>query len=124
MVIFSLPLFKNKYKTANQAVQFMIQDDKIQSVLNKIHAMFDGAIGPNNRAEYMRAHNISEKDWSFSLSADDIINQKIPRAFAVCPRDALPLISRVHLNWSMIACTVMVDQSLDQQSWRLLSNNF
>ena len=62
----------------------MTQDDQIQSLLDKMHAMFDKAIGPNNRSEYMRQHNVSGIDWHFSLSADDIINQKIPRAVAGC----------------------------------------
>ena len=62
----------------------MKQDELIQSLLDKMHAMFDKAIGPNNRSEYMRQHNVSGIDWHFSLSADDIINQKIPRAVAGC----------------------------------------
>ena len=62
----------------------MTQDDKIQSLLDKMHTMFNGAVGPNNRAEYMRQHNVSGIDWHFSLSADDIINQKIPRMVAGC----------------------------------------
>ena len=62
----------------------MTQDDQIQSLLDKMHAMFNGAVGPNNRAEYMRQHNVSGIDWHFSLSADDIINQKIPRMVAGC----------------------------------------
>ena len=62
----------------------MKQDNLIQSLLDKMHAMFDKAIGPNNRSEYMRQHNVSGIDWHFSLSADDIINQKIPRAVAGC----------------------------------------
>ena len=62
----------------------MTQDDKIQSLLDKMHAMFNSAVGSNNRAEYMRQHNVSGIDWHFSLSADDIINQKIPRAVAGC----------------------------------------
>ena len=63
---------------------FMKQDELIQSLLDKMHAMFDKAIGPNNRSEYMQQHNVSGIDWHFSLSADDIINQKIPRAVAGC----------------------------------------
>ena len=63
---------------------FVNQDELIQSLLDKMHAMFNGAVGPNNRAEYMRQHNVSGIDWHFSLSADDIINQKIPRAVAGC----------------------------------------
>ena len=62
----------------------MTQDDQIQSLLDKMHAMFDKAIGPNNRSEYMQQHNVGGIDWHFSLSADDIINQKIPRAVAGC----------------------------------------
>ena len=62
----------------------MTQDDQIQSILDKMHAMFNGAVGPNNRAEYMRQHNVGGIDWHFYLSADDIINQKIPRAVAGC----------------------------------------
>lgn len=62
----------------------MTQDDQTQSILDKMHAMFDKAIGPNNRSEYMRQHNVSGIDWHFSLSADDIIKQKIPRAVAGC----------------------------------------
>ena len=62
----------------------MNQDNLIQSLLDKMHAMFDKAIGPNNRSEYMRQHNVSGIDWHFSLSADDIIKQNIPRAVAGC----------------------------------------
>ncbi len=62
----------------------MKQDELIQSLLDKMHAMFDKAIGPNNRSEYIRQHNVSGIDWHFSLSADDIIKQNIPRAVAGC----------------------------------------
>ena len=62
----------------------MTQDDQIQSLLDKMHAMFDKAIGPNNRSEYMQQHNVSGIDWHFSLSAEDIIEQRVPRAVAGC----------------------------------------
>ena len=62
----------------------MRQDELIQSLLDKMHAMFDKAAGPNNRSEYMRQHNVSGTDWHFSLSADDIIEQRIPRAVVGC----------------------------------------
>ena len=62
----------------------MNQDNLIQSLLDKMHAMFDKAAGPNNRSEYMRQHNVSGIDWHFSLSADDIIEQRVPRAVAGC----------------------------------------
>ena len=63
---------------------FVNQDELIQSLLDKMHAMFDKAAGPNNRSNYMRQHNVSGIDWHFSLSADDIIKQRIPRAVAGC----------------------------------------
>ena len=62
----------------------MKQDNLIQSLLDKMHAMFDKSVGPDNRSEYMQQHNVSGIDWHFSLSADDIINQKIPRMVAGC----------------------------------------
>ena len=62
----------------------MTQDDQIQSLLDKMHAMFDKAIGPNNRSEYMQQHNVGGIDWHFSLSAEDIIEQRVPRAVAGC----------------------------------------
>lgn len=65
-------------------ISTMRQDELIQSLLDKMHAIFDRAAGPNNRAEYMQQHNVSGIDWHFSLSADDIIKQKIPRAVAGC----------------------------------------
>ena len=63
---------------------FMKQDELIQSLLDKMHAMFDKAIGPNNRSEYMQQHNVGGIDWHFSLSAEDIIEQRVPRAVAGC----------------------------------------
>ena len=60
------------------------QDKLIQSLLDKMHAIFDRAAGPNNRAEYMRQHNVSGRDWHFYLSAADNIKQKIQRAVAGC----------------------------------------
>ena len=62
----------------------MNQDNLIQSLLDKMHAMFDKAIGPNNRSEYMQQHNVGGIDWHFSLSAEDIIEQRVPRAVAGC----------------------------------------
>lgn len=60
-------------------------ESKIQSIIDKMHSIFHDAVGPNDRAEYMRENNITGGiDWSFSLSADDIINQKIPPRVAGC----------------------------------------
>lgn len=62
----------------------MTQDEKIQLILDKMDSLFTNATGPNNRAEYMKQHGVHGLDWHFSLSADDIINRKIPPAVAGC----------------------------------------
>lgn len=77
-------VFSFLYSIFYDTMPFMKQDELIQSLLDKMHAIFDRAAGPNNRAEYMQQHNVSGIDWHFSLSADDIIKQKIPRAVAGC----------------------------------------
>ena len=87
----------------------MNQDDLIQSLLDKMHAIFDRAAGPNNRAEYMRQHNVSGIDWHFSLSADDIIKQKIPRAVAGCTGIS-KVFSKVVLTTARIADLNVAEQ--------------
>ncbi len=52
----------------------MTQDEKIQSVLDKMHAMFAQADPEQTRASYARAHNLQGMDFVWALSADDIIN--------------------------------------------------
>lgn len=60
-------------------------EQKIQRVLNEIHKIFRNAIGPRNRREYMRENNINGGiDWSFSLSTDVIVNNKIPASVIGC----------------------------------------
>ncbi len=50
-----------------------------------MHAIFRRAIGTDDRVKYMRENNIKgDIDWSFSLSADDIIDRKIPPRVAGC----------------------------------------
>ena len=62
----------------------MTQDEKIQSVINRVQDLFAHSVGPSNRHEYMRLHGVHGNDWIFGLSADDIINQKIPRTVVGC----------------------------------------
>lgn len=62
----------------------MTQDEKIQSILDRIQELFAHSVGPRNRREYMQLHGFHGIDWSFGLTADDIINRKIPRAVCGC----------------------------------------
>lgn len=39
---------------------------------------FRVACGPRRRGDWLREHGIDNPDWLYSLSADDVINQKIP----------------------------------------------
>ena len=59
-------------------------EKKIQKVLNDLHQILDQAVGPNNRAEYMREISVQGIHWHFSLSADDIINKKVPKRVIGC----------------------------------------
>ncbi|MCM1294746.1 MAG: hypothetical protein NC311_04250 [Muribaculaceae bacterium] len=60
-------------------------EQKIQSIIDKMHEIFRASVGANNRAKYMRENSIPDNiDWSFSLSADDIIQNKIPPRVAGC----------------------------------------
>ena len=58
--------------------------EKIQKVLDDLHQILDQAVGPNSRAEYMREISVQGIDWHFSLSADDIINKKVPKRVIGC----------------------------------------
>ncbi len=62
----------------------MTQDEKITKVLDRLHKTFGRAVGPRTRRKYMTEHGFQGIDWSFSLSADDIIRQKIPANVAGC----------------------------------------
>ncbi len=63
----------------------METQQQIQLILNDIHEIFRNAVGQRNRREYMRENNIPfDINYSFSLSADDIINNKIPARVAGC----------------------------------------
>ncbi|MDE6250424.1 MAG: hypothetical protein K2M34_02185 [Alphaproteobacteria bacterium] len=60
-------------------------ESQIQTIIDKMHVIFHDATGSNDRVEYMRENNIAgDINWSFSLSADDIINKKIPPRVAGC----------------------------------------
>ena len=59
---------------------------EIKTILDKMHTIFRGAVGPRTRIEYMQAHKIPEtdRDWHFGLSAEDIIKDKIPANVMGC----------------------------------------
>jgi len=59
-------------------------EQQIQLLIDKMRAIFRDATGPRTRNEYMAANGVSGLDWSFSLSADDIIDGKIPPRVAGC----------------------------------------
>lgn len=58
--------------------------EQIQSVLDRMHEILHNAIGPRNRREYMMEYGITDRDWHFSLTADDIIKDKIPANVMGC----------------------------------------
>lgn len=59
---------------------------KIQEVLKKVDQTFKNSISPGiSRQDYIKEHNIKTGiNYSFSLSADDIIKNKIPRKVVGC----------------------------------------
>ncbi len=59
---------------------------KIQEVLKKVEQTFNNAVHPGiSRQDYIEEHNIKTGiNYSFSLSADDIIKNKIPRKVVGC----------------------------------------
>ena len=59
-------------------------EEEIQSIIADMHAMFNAAEGPRTRQEYMREHGVSGRNWHFGLSAEDIIENKIPANVIGC----------------------------------------
>lgn len=58
---------------------------ELQSILDEMHDILSHAVGPNNRREYMRLNGIQGGvGWSFSLTANDIIRDRIPGAVIGC----------------------------------------
>ncbi len=58
--------------------------DTIQNILTDIEEILRHAVGPRSRPDYMKAAGITNPDWHFSLTADDIIEQKIPANVIGC----------------------------------------
>lgn len=52
--------------------------EKVNCVLNKMRDTFRMACGPRRRGDWLRKNGINNPDWIYSLSADDVINQRIP----------------------------------------------
>lgn len=62
-----------------------MQPGTIQSILDEAHDILSRAVGPNNRREYMRANNIhGDINWHFTLTAPDIIRNRIPSNVIGC----------------------------------------
>ncbi len=63
-----------------------IKIETINKLLKQVADTFSNADNPNmSRHEWIKKNNIKTGiDYSFSLTADDIINQKIPRPVAGC----------------------------------------
>ena len=60
-------------------------EDTLQSILDEMHDIFGRAVGPNNRRQYMAANNIhADVNWSFALTVDDIIRNRIPAKVIGC----------------------------------------
>ena len=54
-------------------------ETELQSILDEMHGILSRSVGPNNRREYMRANGIrGDVNWAFSLTATDIIRDRIP----------------------------------------------
>ena len=62
----------------------MSMEEKIKSIMVQMHTMFHDAIGPRTRPEYMKEYGISDRNWHFSLSAEDIIKDKNPANVVGC----------------------------------------
>ena len=62
----------------------MHRKENTKVLLNDLHQILDQAVGPNNHAEYMREISVQGIHWHFSLSADDIINKKVPKRVIGC----------------------------------------
>lgn len=58
--------------------------EQIQKVLNELHKILRSAVGPRDRREYMREIVTTGRDWHFSLTADEIIKNKIPANVMGC----------------------------------------
>jgi hypothetical protein len=58
--------------------------EQIQKVLDELHKILSSAVGPHDRREYMREIGTIGRDWHFSLTADEIIKNKIPANVMGC----------------------------------------
>lgn len=59
-------------------------EQTIQEILDEMQCIFADAIGPNNRCEYMESINASGRDWHFGITAQQIIENKIPKKVIGC----------------------------------------
>jgi len=74
---------------------------QIQEILNKLHEILRGAQGPRTRREYMESKGFTGRDWHFSLTADEIIKNKIPGNVI-----GSQVVQDYSVNWRGIRCRV------------------
>ncbi|MBO7509265.1 MAG: hypothetical protein J6T57_03260 [Alphaproteobacteria bacterium] len=58
--------------------------EQIQQILDEIDKILRSAVGARDRREYMREIGVVDRNWHFALTADEIINKKIPACVIGC----------------------------------------
>ena len=99
--------------------------EKIQSVLDGMHEILYNAVGPRNRREYMMEHGISDEYWHFSLTADDIIRNKIPANVMGCTGRAklfCKLAAENGIDCFVVCCAKLTDWYASRE-YRIESNH-
>ena len=86
-------------------------ESKIQEIMNQMQEMFQNAVGPRNRREYMERYEVAGLDWRFGLTPEQIIEQKIPANVIGCTGIAklfCYLANRAHIK-AFVVCTAKYD---------------
>jgi len=99
--------------------------EQIQSVLDKMHEILHNAVGPRNRREYMIENGISDEYWHFSLTADDIIKNKIPANVMGCTGRAklfCKLAAENGIDCFVVCCAKLTDWYASRE-YRIESNH-
>ena len=99
--------------------------EKIQSILDRMHEILHNAVGPRNRREYMIENGISDEYWHFSLTADDIIRNKIPANVMGCTGRAklfCKLAAENGIDCFVVCCAKLTDWYASRE-YRIESNH-
>ena len=89
----------------------------IQKILNEMQHIFANAVGPDNRREYMESIGVSGRDWHFGLTAEQIIENKIPARVIGCTGRAkvfCALAERKRIKANVV-CTAVYDDWKDNK---------